>query len=162
MAHDWTSFSLSIGVKASLDDVYNAWTKSSEVEKWFLEKCKYKDTTNTILEGYQNVSTGYTYEWKWFLYDSQEEGRILQANDIDFFQFSFAGDCLVDVELKTIGEYILVTLTQHNKPTDEKSIFNIRIGCLEGWTFYLSNLKSYLETGFDLRNKIPQLKGLNN
>ena len=80
----------------------------------------------------------------------------------DFFQFSFAGDCKVDVQLKETGEHVLVTLTQHNIPTDEESKFNIRIGCLEGWTFYLANLKCFYETGYDLRNKIPELKGVNN
>ncbi len=157
MAQDWTSFTVSIGVKSSLETIYNAWTKSSEIEKWFLETCKYNNT-----ERNQNVTAECEYEWTWYLYDVLEKGKITQANGKYFFQFSFAGECLVDIQLKEIGENILVTLTQHNIPTDEKSKFNIRIGCLEGWTFYLSNLKSFYETGYDLRNKNPELKGINN
>jgi hypothetical protein len=74
----------------------------------------------------------------------------------------FAGECIVDVTLTEVGESILVTLKQYNIPTDENSKFNIRIGCFQGWTFYLLNLKSYYETGYDLRNKDPELKGVNN
>ena len=162
MAHDWTSFTISIGVKTSLETIYNAWTKSSEIEKWFLESCKYINTDDSVLESLQNVQAGCSYEWTWYLYEITEKGNITQANGKDFFQFTFAGACLVDIQLKEIGENILVTLTQHNIPTDENSKFNIRIGCLQGWTFYLANLKSYFETGSDLRNKIPELKGLNN
>ncbi len=162
MAHDWTSFTLKMGVKASLETIYNAWTKSSEIEKWFLETCKYKNTAGVVLDSHQNVSAGCVYQWGWYLYDMLEDGRINQANGKDFFQFSFAGECLVDVALKEAGDYILVQLTQHNIPTDDSAKFTIRIGCLEGWTFYLTNLKSYYENGYDLRNKIPELKGINN
>lgn len=162
MAQDWTSFTLKIGVKATLETIYGAWTKSGEIEKWFLESCTFKTAEGNNLERNSNATEGNVYEWVWYLYDDLERGKITKANGKDFFQFSFAGDCLVDIRLQEIGENILVTLTQHNIPTDEQSKFNIRIGCLQGWTFYLANLKSYYETGNDLRNKNPELKGVNN
>ncbi|PHR47064.1 MAG: hypothetical protein COA32_09070 [Fluviicola sp.] len=164
MAQDWTSFTLDIGVKSSLETIYNAWTKPSEIEKWFLKTCTYKNENEngTELDKNSNVELGCHYEWTWYLYDAVEKGKVTQTNGKDFFQFSFAGNCVVDIQLKTIGEYVLVTLTQHNIPTDEKSKFNIRIGCLKGWTFYLANLKSYYENNYDLRNKDTELKGLNN
>jgi uncharacterized protein YndB with AHSA1/START domain len=162
MTKNWTSFTVSIAVKTNLQTIYNAWTISSEIEKWFLETCKYKNADEGLMQGDEHVSSDGTYEWTWYLYDVLEKGKIVQANGTDFFQFSFAGDCLVDVQLKQIGEHVLVTLTQHNIPVDEESKFNIRMGCLEGWTFYFANLKCYYETGYDLRNKIPELKGINN
>jgi hypothetical protein len=162
MTQDWTSFTTKIAVKSTLNTVYNAWTKSSEIEKWFLETCTYKDTKNNILDSTENVTADYDYEWTWYLYEVLEKGKVTQVNGKDFIQFTFAGDCLVDIQLEEIGVNILVTLKQHNIPTDEKSKFNIRIGCLQGWTFYLLNLKSFYETGYDLRNKNPELKGVNN
>lgn len=162
MTQDWTSFTTEIAVKSTLSKIYNAWTKSSEIEKWFLETCTFKDENNGTIDSQENVKPENVYEWTWYLYDVLEKGKIAQANGKDFFQFTFAGDCLVDVQLKEIGESILVTLKQHNIPTDENSKFNIRIGCLQGWTFYLLNLKSFYETGYDLRNKNPELKGVNN
>lgn len=162
MAQDWTSFTVNIGVKSTLRTIYDAWTKASEIEKWFLETCTYKDKTDASLDPNRNVRSEYTYEWTWYLFEVLEKGKITQANGKDFFQFTFAGDCLVDVQLKEIGEHIYVSLKQHNIPTDETSKFNIRIGCLQGWTFYLLNLKSFYETGYDLRNTNPELKGVNN
>lgn len=157
MKQDWTSFTSSIAVKSDLETIYNAWTKSSEIEKWFLENCHYQS-----IERNRRVIAECEYEWTWYLYEVMEKGKITQANGNDFFQFSFAGDCLVDIQFKEKGEHVLVTLTQHKIPTDEKSKFNIRIGCMEGWTFYLTNLKSFYETGYDLRNKNPELRGINN
>jgi len=162
MAQDWTSFDVKIAVKSTLSTIYNAWTKSTEVEKWFLQTCTYIDTNGEAIAGEKNVSTECTYEWTWFLFDVLEKGKITKANGKDFFQFTFAGDCLVDIQLEEIGDYVFVKLKQHNIPTDEKSKFNIRIGCNQGWTFYLLNLKSFYETGYDMRNQDPALKGVNN
>lgn len=158
MENNWTSFTLKIGIKAHLETLYKAWANATEIEKWFFETCLYQHTDDS-----GNAVSGSPYEWSWYLYPVKEKGKVVQANGKDFFQFSFAGDCLVDVHLKEFGENILVTLTQHRIPDDEPSKFAIRIGCLEGWTFYLANLKSYYETGYDLRNKYhPELKGVNN
>ena len=35
MKQDWTSFTSSIAVKSDLETIYNAWTKSSEIENGF-------------------------------------------------------------------------------------------------------------------------------
>ena len=162
MTQDWTSFTTNIAVRSTLNTIYNAWTKSSEIEKWFLKTCVYKNENSKAIGSDINVKPEFTYEWTWYLYEVLEKGKITNANGQDFFQFTFAGNCIVDVTLKEIGESILVTLKQYNIPIDEESKFNIRIGCLQGWTFYLLNLKSFYETGYDLRNKNPELKGVNN
>lgn len=132
MIHDWTSFNLKIAIKSTLESIYDAWTKSSEIEKWFLESCQFFDPKNQLIPREQNVTDNSTYEWKWYLYDISENGKLIKANGKDFIRFTFAGECLVDVELKESGEYILVALKQHSIPTDESSKFNIRIGCMEG------------------------------
>lgn len=162
MAQDWTSFTLKIGVKASLETMYNAWTRSGEIERWFLEACQYTDDKGNALDKDRNVTAGCDYKWSWYLYDMVEDGKIVRANGKDLLQFTFAGDCLVDITLEEAAGHVMVQLMQHNIPADEASKFRIRIGCLEGWTFYLANLKSFYENGFDLRNKVPELKGLNN
>ena len=161
MAQDWTSFTINISVKASVQEMYDAWTKSEKIVDWFLATCNYFDNEQ-IIDSAQNVIPGCTYKWTWFLYDEIERGKVVQANGNDFVQFTFAGECLVDIELIEKEEYVVVKLTHKNIPTDEKSKFNIRIGCLQGWTFYLTNLKSVYENGFDLRNMNPELKGVNN
>ncbi|MNU28469.1 hypothetical protein D3C71_169060 [compost metagenome] len=162
MAKDWTSFELKIAVKAGIQDMYHAWTQAELVEKWFLQECTYlRDEAPLAAE--ETVHTGDTYAWRWYFYEETEHGEIREANGKDFLQFSFAGNCLVDVQLEPAGDYTLVRLRQHNIPTDEASQFGIRIGCVEGWTFYLTNLKSVYEYGHDLRNTThPELRGVNN
>jgi hypothetical protein len=108
------------------------------------------------------VQKNYTYGWSWFLYDIVEEGKIVEGNGKDRIQFTFAGDCLVTIQLIEFNQYIIVELTQENIPTDDESKKNVRLGCHTGWSFYLVNLKSVYEGGLDLRNKDPELKGMLN
>jgi len=150
---DWTSFTIRILVRAGLSDIYNAWTKSAQIEKWFLKEAVFTDTDGIKIGKEDAIQEGYSYQWLWYLYQDRATGRITQANGSDFVQFTFEGDCLVDVKLSVQKEYVLVELTQKNIPTDENSMRNIRLGCHNGWSFYLVNLKSIYEGGIDLRGK---------
>ncbi len=134
---DWTKFTRKIAIKSSLSTLYNAWATSSEIERWFLSNASYFDPNGKQLDSKTAV----------------EKGKITEANGTDYLQFTFAGNCLVDIQLTQEDGYVLVELTQKNIPTDENSKRNIRLGCHTGWSFYLVNLKSVYEGGLDLRNK---------
>lgn len=159
---DWTTFTRKIAIKASLSDIYTAWTTASAIEKWFLSKAVFMDTNGKPVSKATPIEKGYSYEWNWYLYDETERGKITEANGKDFIQFTFAGECLVDVQLSTLDEYVIVELTQKNIPIDDNSKQNIRLGCHTGWSFYLVNLKSVYEGGLDLRNKETKLKVMMN
>jgi len=154
---DWTSYTKRIAVKSDLPAIYDAWTKASELEKWFLSKVNFYGLDRTPYDRNTSVVRDVAYEWYWYLYDEPMEGVIKSANGKDFIQFTFEGDCLVDVNLEDKNGYTIVTLKHHNIPTDNKSRQFIRLGCSNGWTFYLSNLKSVYEGGVDLRNKEEEL-----
>jgi hypothetical protein len=154
---DWTSFTKRIAVKARMADIYNAWTKSNELEKWFLEKATFFNTKKDPISKYINATSNISYEWFWHLYPEAMSGTFKAGNGKDFLQFTFERDCLVDVRLNEINGYTLVELKHHNIPTDDQSKQHIRLGCSNGWAFYLINLKSVYEGGLDLRNKDKNL-----
>jgi hypothetical protein len=75
----------------------------------------------------------------------------------------FTNECDVEVKLSQIdNEYVMVEVTQNNIPIEEDPKKNLYVGCGEGWLFYMTNLKSILEGGIDLRNKDESLKGVFN
>lgn len=159
---DWTTFKRRIAIKSSLSELYKAWSTASEIEKWFLSKAVFLDHKKNPIGKDHSIEKGFAYAWDWYLFDSTEYGQITEANGKDFIQFTFAGECLVDVQLSIHDDYVMVELTQKNIPTDDHSKRGIRLGCHEGWSFFLVNLKSVYEGGLDLRNKDHSLKGVLN
>lgn len=159
---DWTQFSNKIPVKAELSKLYDAWTKASELEKWFLSKAEFTNPDGNPIGKDTSVQKGNQYAWNWHLYPLTEFGKITEANGKDYIQFTFAGDCLVDIHLKQINNQVIVELCQKNIPGDEESKYKIRVGCDTGWTFFLANLKAVYEHGIDLRNMDRDLPGMIN
>lgn len=153
---DWTSFTKKIAIKASLADIYKAWTVPAELERWFLERAVFHRDDGTQAPG-QPAQIGAQYDWYWYLDTNPLHGEIVNANGEDLIQFSFEGNSLVEVRLSMLDEYVIVTLRHYNIPEDEHSKQHIRLGCASGWAFYLHNLKSVYEGGIDLRNKDPKL-----
>ena len=159
---DWTQFTKRIAIKAPLEDLYNAWTSSNELEKWFLKKARFFDENNQEISLSEPVSPKMTYLWNWFLYEETEKGEITIANGKDHVQFTFAGSCLVDVTFSREHDHTVVELKQTGIPLDDKSKQFIRLGCSSGWSFYLVNLKSVFEGGLDLRSKDERLRPMVN
>jgi hypothetical protein len=73
---DWTSFTKRIAIKARMPDVYNAWTKSNELEKWFLAKATFFNSENDPVSKYINATNGISYEWIWHLYPEAMKGQF--------------------------------------------------------------------------------------
>lgn len=162
MQHDWTKFTKRIPVQASNQTAYNAWSIQEELEKWFLRKAEFIKSDNTLRASSEPIQKGDKFLWLWHGYpDSMfEKKEILEANGKDFLQFGFSGDCIVSVKLNKQDGETIVELTQENIPPDDNPATKLHIGCGEGWTFYLANLKSYLEGGIDLRNKNIKIQGV--
>lgn len=159
---NWTTFTRRIAVRATIEEMYNAWTVPQELERWFLEKAIFRDQDGNELSRENSVCEGASYEWKWHAYDDTESGKMVNVNGSDFVQFTFAGPCLVDIRLNEWQDHVIVELTQKNIPTDDLSKREIRLGCHTGWSFFLVNLKSVYEGGLDLRNMNPDLTGMLN
>jgi hypothetical protein len=86
------------------------------------------------------------YTWYWHNWDGKEEGKILEANGVDFIEFYFSNS-KVSVQLEEKHDIVIVTLKQFEIPEDDASKLQIHFGCSNGWTFWLTNLKAYVEHG---------------
>ena len=162
--YDWSKFSCKININASIDAIYDAWTIPQQLEQWFLREANFMRSNATLRENFLHIQKGDTYTWLWHGHpdDIVEKGEVLLANDKDKLQFSFTAGGIVTVDIGQVLDENIVMLTQEKIPTDEKGKVNYHIGCMQGWTFYLANLKSFLEGGIDLRNKNLALGNLMN
>jgi len=153
------SFTKKIHIKASMDKLYWSWATPEGITSWFLSSAKYVSPDGGLRNSTEQIQAGDTYTWEWHNWDGQEKGNVLQANGKDFIEISFAEVSKVSVSLEDKGTAVLLSLKQYEIPTDGESMLNIHHGCSNGWTFWLANLKAYLEhnvllneTEFDLRD----------
>ncbi|MCH6573682.1 MAG: hypothetical protein IH795_00535 [Bacteroidetes bacterium] len=58
---NWTTFTKKIAVKANLSVIYDAWTKPSEIEKWFLSNANYYDENTNPIKRESNIKKNNTY-----------------------------------------------------------------------------------------------------
>jgi hypothetical protein len=164
MHTDWTKFTKRIPIKTELSRVYKTWCTQQELENWFLRKAEFIKPNNSLRTPDEEFQKDDKYLWLWHGHSDNvfEKKEILEANGNDLIQFGFTADCIVTVKLYTLEGETIVELTQDNIPPDNNPATNLHIGCGEGWTFYLANLKSYLEGGIDLRNKNEKIQGVIN
>jgi len=70
---------------------------------------------------------------------------ILQ-NGKNYLEISFESS-KVSIELQPKNNATLVILTQFEIPINDESKLKIYFGCSNGWTFWLTNLKAFVEHG---------------
>jgi uncharacterized protein YndB with AHSA1/START domain len=159
MSYDWSKFTKRIPIDASLSEIYDSWTIPAELESWFLREAKFTKADGTACDANSNVQISDKYEWKWHGYSDEvvEKGEILEANGKDFFKFTFGEGGIVSVRIFEEQGALILELTQENLPTDEEGKVKFHLGCSHGWNFYMTNLKSLLEGGIDLRNMNQEL-----
>ncbi len=162
MKQDWSSFTKRINIDATSRAIYIAWAIPELLECWFLSRADYIAPDGSVKFKTERVKAGDLYTWRWhgFPGGSPESGKVLEANGHNTFSFTFADGCIVEVTVVAEKGEKIVQLTQKKIDSDEK--LRLYIGCGEGWTFYLANLKSILEGGIDLRNKNDKIKGVVN
>ncbi len=154
------SFTKKIYIKAPLEKLYWCWACSEGLCSWFLREAIFtqeKDGERTLSE---SIQAGDRYTWRWHNWDGKEEGTVLHANGKDTVEFTFAGKTQVKVELIPEKGSVLVALKQYHIPTDEESKLHIHVGCSNGWTFWLANLKAYLEHNILLHEKELDLRAV--
>ncbi len=155
----WSSFKLRVNTRCSTDVVYRAWATPGGLESWFLRRAVLRDAAGNVRTKNDFIQKDDSYEWMWYGYSDEviEKGVVLEANGKDGFSFTFSLKCPVTIRIyEEFGETI-VELVESKLPTDESTRLRHYIGDSRGWIFYLTNLKSVLEGGLDLRNRKEEL-----
>ncbi len=160
MSYNWKQFIKRIPINAPPKAIYDAWATQQGLESWFLRLAQFTKVDGSVRSKNSQVEAGDKYKWLWYGYDDSavEEQNILIANGWDQIQFGFSSGCIVTVSIKQEEGETICELVQQMPIPDEKEQQHFYIECGKGWTFYMTNLKSILEGGLDLRNKNIGLK----
>jgi uncharacterized protein YndB with AHSA1/START domain len=142
--YDWTQFTLRIFIRKPPSRVFKAWTDAKLITAWFTEKTVFEPKKNGRIY----------FEW---LAGDKFETRVdsIVKNRSVTFPFGGKGE-KVTVKFKKDGKGCVCELRQYAMGTSPKDRWVMHRGCIQGWTFFLANLKSYLEHGIDLRDHDPK------
>ncbi|MGB3227814.1 MAG: SRPBCC domain-containing protein [Saprospiraceae bacterium] len=167
-SYNWGEFIIRIPIHSTTEKIYQSFATQQGMESWFLRLSEYSKADSTKYNPEEFVEPGSNYNWMWHGWPDSiaESGKILKANGQDIFSFTFTGNAENDMAVEIIVTkekgLQIVNLRQYNIPQDDFGKSNFHLGCSKGWTFYLTNLKSILEGGLDLRNKDLELKSMIN
>ncbi len=155
---DWSRFTRRVFIEASAKEIFKLWTTQNGMESWFLRSAKFY-RNNDQNAGDEKFVAGDGYSWEWHGWPHTHEGLILEVIDEKEFTFDFGESGKVRVELVKEDNQTQVILTQYDIPTDEKSIRDYFYGCSLGWSFWLVNLKAFIEHDIVLNhpnNPLPE------
>ena len=160
----WSKFRRRITINADSQKIYDAFGTQAGLESWFLRKAQFMTFDGRVRRKEEYIQKDDTYFWLWHGFDDEtfEKRRVLEANNRNFLQFIFSGGCRVTVRVKKAAGENILELIQDNIEFDENPYRNLFVACGLGWTFYLTNLKSILEGGIDLRNKNKSIQNVIN
>lgn len=157
---DWARFSRAVYITTNLATAYQMWATTAGLTRWWLSRARCVAADGAVRDKKALSAKGDHFEWSW--YEGAElQGEVLEANGSDRFAFTFGGKVTVTVTLAVVGDRVLVELVQDgmaNTPAGQK----FYIGCTTAWAAYLTNMKSVLEGGLDLREKKPDRPNLVN
>jgi len=162
MNNPWKQFTRRIPIQSDLEKVFLCFSTSAGLKKWFLRENIFTDANGKQRGEDEITQPGDEYSFLWHGYDDNvtEKGKVISHNNRDHIEFSFTADSVVNVFLKEYKGQTIVELTHSKLPLNDDPKQNLYVQCSTGWVFYLSNLKSILEGGIDLRNRDVDLQGM--
>ena len=147
------SFIHAIILNASPEEVFEYVATSSGIVKWFIGKAKYFYKDSHIRLGNEKAQKGDSFLWNWLNKDLELKGVVTESTDNKEFSFTFSPLFLVSIELTgTDDNKTRMTLKQEYQESASKNDFSY-INCCTCWVFFMTNLKSVIEHGIDLREK---------
>lgn len=147
---NWNKFTHGIYLNAPVEKIYEHVASASGITKWFIGEAKYYYKNLNIRLGNELSKKGDSFLWKWLNKDLELKGLVTDSSENKIFQFTFSPLYLVTIDLAHEGARTKLLLTQEYQEGAERNEFNF-LNCCTCWVFFLTNLKSVIEHGIDLR-----------
>jgi uncharacterized protein YndB with AHSA1/START domain len=148
--YDWSAFTVHSYYRAPLEAVWQAWSTAEGLESFFIADARSEPATGPMRAPGEQVHAGDRYRWR-FLHGLELVGSFREVDPMQRVAFSFGG-METSVDLQQRGDQVEVRLHQAGCRTDPEGSAGDHLNCRSCWVFFLTNLKSVLEHGTDLRD----------
>jgi uncharacterized protein YndB with AHSA1/START domain len=158
--NDGREIRLRILIQASQEAVFEHWTRADLLGKWFLE-ASHQGSAGKPWPADKAVEEGCRYQWTW-ANGISESGEFTQVEPSSLLALTFGDQIDVVVRFGEMEGRTLVEVRQTQEQSNLEARWSVCLDCTQGWTFYLTNLKSVLEGGVDLREReFPDISNAN-
>src|SRR2546423_8195313 len=101
-----SKFCKRISIRASPEQVFEAWNSTEGLESWFLRRAEFKKPDGSVRKRNEPIEKDDTYHWLWYGYGDEvfEKRKVLDSNGKDNLSIVFTADCVVTVHVKTEQE----------------------------------------------------------
>jgi uncharacterized protein YndB with AHSA1/START domain len=162
--YKWTEFRQKEFINAPKQTVFKKWVTSKNITEWFIADAIYYYGESKVRKPDEKIRTGDKYKWAFFE-GITVEGTILNIIENEYLSFAFGKkepgseeDVMVDVFFTSESENrTKIELHQKNISDSEYGQVNYNLNCMIGWSYFLMNLRSVFESGYDLREKEKEL-----
>jgi len=161
--YEWTKFRQKEYIKAPVNEIFSKWATPKGITEWFIKKAQYESENKDTRSAGEFIKKGDYYTWE-FDAGLIMRGKILDVHENSSLKFTFGKkepgsdeDVIVNVDLKEQGEMTVIEITQNNIADNEYGHVTYNLSCMVGWSYYLTNLRSIIESGLDFREKDKEL-----
>jgi uncharacterized protein YndB with AHSA1/START domain len=151
-AYDWTQFTVHMHYYAPIEKVFQAWATAAGLESFFLSSALHASPDGSRRALDKPAVRGDRYQWTW-LHGPGIEGEFLACDPGRSVAFTFGEDMRVDVELRVVEDSVEVRLHQTGCAKEDPQRAWQHLNCRSCWVYFMTNLKSVLEHGRDLRDR---------
>ncbi len=161
--YEWTQFKQKEYIEAPLKEVFLKWTTPNGITEWFIKDAEYESRDGKIREGNEVVKPNDKYIWK-FYSGLVMKGIVLEVVLYSSFKFTFGKkepgsdeDVIVNVTFNEKDGMTEIELAQGNIADNEYGRVSYNLSCMVGWSYFMTNIRSLFESGFDYREKEEKL-----
>ena len=147
----------SIYINASLSMVYDSWAISEDLEKWFVENKAVKEEDQDGKNLNSSIEKSDHFKWEGFLSpNTLMSGHVSKIKKDSYIIFEFEEGSSLHLSFKSIDigrTEVRLVHTFKVQEMDKKHFLHHQYSI--SWTFWLVNLKAFLEHGITLdRNEV--------
>ena len=160
--YEWTQFKQKEYINAPLEEVFLKWTTPKGITEWFIKDAEYKSEDGKIRESDEIVKAHDKYTWL-FHTGFEMKGKVLEIINNSLFKFTFGKkepgsdeDVIVTVNFTEKDGMTEIELSQSNIADNEYGKVNYNLSCMVGWSYFMTNLRSIFESGYDYRETDEQ------
>ena len=148
--YDWSQFHVHMYYLAPIGEVFRRFSTARGLESFYIGTATHKARDGTPRGGDEVVQAGDVYHWT-YVHDFAHGGEFLAVDPDRLVRFTF-GTMEVEVRFRDVDGATEVALHQTGCATEDPERAWQHVNCRSCWIYFLTNLRSVLATGFDVRD----------